>query len=56
METKQYPIEDGDLENCVGKDEYLYSCVKGSDSRYRISVMEKAKKKVVFYSGLEAGF
>ncbi len=52
METKHYLIEDGDLENCTAKGEYLYTCVKGNDARYRISVIDKTKKKNVYYAAL----
>lgn len=56
MESKCYTVEDGDIENCVSRGEYLYICVKGQDGKYRISVMEKSKKKVVYYTSLESGF
>ena len=52
MEGKNFTVEDGDIENCIGRGEYLYICVKGQDNKYRISVMEKSKKKIVFYTSL----
>lgn len=52
MELKGYPIDDGEVENCISVGEFLYVCVKGSDNKYRLSVIEKSKKKVVFYCSL----
>lgn len=56
METKSYPIEDGELANCIAKGEYMYFCVRGNDSKYRISVMDRTKRKVLFYTALDSLF
>lgn len=55
-EVKGYTIEDGDIENCIAKGEYLYICVKGTDNKYRISVMDKTKKKTLFFTSIDSPF
>lgn len=56
METKNYTVDDGEIENAIGKGEYLYVCVKGTDGKHRIGVIERGKKKTVFFTSLESPF
>lgn len=52
MEMRSYGVEDGELVGAVAKGEYVYECVRGGDGKCRVSVMERGKRKVVFYTGL----
>lgn len=33
----------------------MYVCVKGIDNKFRLSVLDRQKKKVVYYASLETG-
>ena len=34
---------------------YIYVCIRGKDNKYRLSVIDRIKKKQVYYAVLEAG-
>jgi len=55
-EGRVYAVEDGEVVNCVGVGRFFYVCVRGGDGRFRVSVVERLGKRVVYYAPVEAGF
>lgn len=44
------------MEKCVAVGDYLYVCVKGQDGKCRMSVMDRRKRKVVYFVAVDAAY